>query len=89
MASRKNLTYKEKVLVLEALEAGIHTREEIAAQYSIAIPTLLRIIRSKESVMQLGAAVGEKARIRAPHYSEVRRTKKSFLGHCPHFVKLI
>lgn len=72
MATRRNLTYKEKLGVLECLEKGEMSRAEIAASYSIALPTLLRIIRSRDSIAQLGNAVGEKTRIRAPVYGEAR-----------------
>lgn len=71
-ATRKSLTYKEKVAVLEAVERGEYSRNEIAKVYNIALPTLLRIIRTRDSILQLGMAVGEKTRIRAPQYAEVR-----------------
>lgn len=71
MSTRKNLTYKEKLKVLEVMEQGELTKAEIAASFSIAMPTLLRIIRTRDSITQLGMVVGGKTRLRQPQYQAV------------------
>lgn len=74
MAQRKTITYKEKVEILEALDRGELSRQDIASAYQIAIPTLLRIIRSRDAIIQLSCTNGERARVRAPAYADVSTT---------------
>lgn len=82
MATRRNLTYKEKVSVLEALDKGDRSRLEVAASFSIAMPTLLRILRTRESIVQLGLSEGERTRIRQPTYAEVHNRRLELFFPC-------
>lgn len=65
--------------MLAALASGDRSREQIAADFHIALPTLQRIMRTRDSIIELGATEGEKTRIRSPHYANVREGLFNFL----------
>lgn len=65
--------------MLAALANGDRSREQVAADFHIALPTLQRIMRTRDSIIELGATEGEKTRIRSPHYANVREGLLYFL----------
>ena len=69
--TRKNLTYKEKVEVLELVEKGEMSRRQIAENYGIARTTLCKLIKDSETISQLGTVVGDKSRVRSAVYGPV------------------
>lgn len=68
--------------MLEALDKGDRSRLEVAASFSIAMPTLLRILRTRESIVQLGLSEGERTRIRQPTYAEVHNRRLELFFPC-------
>lgn len=70
MASKKCLTYKEKIHILGEVDAGLKSKEQIAKENGIKIGYVYSIIRTRAEILSRGAQ--EKRRISGTQYQDVR-----------------